>query len=36
MKNNKLEYKSFEIKSENLNYNEEKKELEIKAYASIF
>ena len=36
MKNNKLEYKSFEIKSENLNYNEEKRELEIKAYASIF
>ena len=36
MKKNKLEYKNFEIKSENINYNEEKKELEIKAYASIF
>lgn len=32
----KLEYKSIEIKADNLNYNEQSNELEIKAHAAIF
>lgn len=32
----KIEYKNFEIKADNLNYNEAENELEIKAYAAIF
>lgn len=32
----KLEYKSFEVKAENLKYNENTNELEIKAHAAIF
>jgi len=33
---NRIEYKNFEVKSDNLNYNEITNELEIKAHAAIF